>query len=477
MSAAQTFQELARGYLADGNVAKAVAPLRTARRLAPDDENVASTLARALYVLGEQQRRADAPARAAELFAEAVQADPAHADSWNGRGLSLMAMGAVADAADCYRTAAELQPDNATVRSNLGNALVCLNDDGGAAAAYRAALALAPDDADIRTNHALHLLRCGDLAAGWPAYEWRQQRTTRRVPLDGPRWDGGPLAAGALAVWSEQGLGDELMFASCVPDLLARIDRVVLECGPKLHGLFARAFPNAQVVARHAGADYGQPAAQRFPWTDDFGPIAAWTGIGSLPGHLRPTMDAFAGSGGYLRPDPRRHAEADAWLAGLDGMKVGVCWQSAKRDSTRNLVYADLAALAPVLSLPGLAVVSLQRDTGTGEDSAVAIAARQGFTLHQMPGLDVYDDLEGLAGLIAGLDLVISVGTSVGELAGALGVRTWRLAPQSDWTALGTGRRPWFSSVEVFDRPDALLDWSGPVAAMRARMVALSSAA
>lgn len=128
-------------------------------------------------------------------------------------------------------------------------------------------------------------------------------------------------------------------------------------------------------------------------------------------------------------------------------LTVGLCWRSGLRGALRDANYAPLADWAPILTLPGLRLINLQYDECEAE--LAEAENRFGIAIHRPP-LDLKNDLDGAAALTAALDLVVSAGTSVAEMAGALGVPVWRIGPAGDWTALGTGCRPWYPSMRLF---------------------------
>jgi tetratricopeptide (TPR) repeat protein len=132
----------------------------------------------------------------------------------------LRAQGQLEEALAAHEAALRLTLDRAEIHYNLGAVWRELGELAAAAAAYDTALSLQPDYAEAQWNRSLVWLSRGDLASGWPAYEWRWQtvQTPRAVSL--PQWDGGSLAQRTILVTAEQGLGDEMLFASCVPDLL-----------------------------------------------------------------------------------------------------------------------------------------------------------------------------------------------------------------------------------------------------------------
>lgn len=296
------------------------------------------------------------------------------------------------------------------------------------------------------TGHPLAhaLLARGALPAGWAAdRELRRGRRPDRAPPGVPPWDGEApeLEGGRLLVWRDGGLGEELMFSSCLPDLAARGIAVTLECEPRLVALFARSFPSMRVVP--APSDHDAPAPP-----DCRRHIA----LTALPGFLRNSLEDFPAEGGWLAADPERAALWQSRLAALGpGRTVGLCWRGGTGGPT---ALSRLEQWESLLGQAGIHVVSLQY----GPDGDEIAAAEQLFQrrIHVWPDLDTTRDLEGVAALIAGLDLVISVPTMVSDLAGALGRPVWRCEWENDWATLGTGRRPWYPTMRLFSVPSRL---------------------
>lgn len=131
-------------------------------------------------------------------------------------------------------------------------------------------------------------------------------------------------------------------------------------------------------------------------------------------------------------------------------LTIGICWRSRFVTAERAANYTILDQWAPVFAVPGVRFVTLQYD----ECEAELAAAEQRFGIAILrPPVDLLNDLDGAAALTAALDLVISAGTSVAEMAGALGVPVWRLSAPGEWTALGTGCRPWYPAMRLFTPP------------------------
>ncbi|WP_042694028.1 tetratricopeptide repeat protein [Azospirillum sp. B506] len=360
---------------------------------------------------------------------------PAHANLGHARELS----GQTAKATGHYRRALALQPDSAEASNNLATMATLVGRREVAKRHLRRALRIDPGFALAAWNLGLMDLADGRIAEGWAGYSRRfsarQLQRARRI--DRPEWAGDDLAGRRLLVWSEQGVGDEILFASCFDALTGVGGPVIVECDRRLVSLFARSFPWVTVRAETADAS-GRESID--PPDCDL-QIPA----GSLPALVRDGLARFPARPAYLRPDAGRVAQWRDRLAFLPGLKVGLAWRSQIVTAQRAASYTGLADWRALLDLAGVSVVMLQYGDCTAELAQVETATRR---LHRWDDLNLKDDFEGVAALIANLDLVISPATAVGELAGAVGVPVWRLGSR-DWTQMGARVRPWYPSMRL----------------------------
>jgi tetratricopeptide (TPR) repeat protein len=380
---------------------------------------------------------ADRIAPAADAFVRALRLDPKMVEAMTNLGTVRRLQGQAVESAELQRRALDLRPGYAAAHTNLALALQDLGDEVGAEQEFTRALGADPSQALARFNRAILRLRQGRLAEGWEDYNVRfdSGRLKPRRPFNIPEWEGGDLAGRRLLLWAEQGLGDELMFGALLPEALARFPDAIVECEPRLVPLFQRSFPGTIVRAptrRPTDADCHLP-------------------FGSLPHLLWKTAPVSPPPVGWLKPDP---ALVAAWRSRLDalgpGLTVGIAWTSQRITMERRQSYTELREWAPLLCLPGLHVVSLQYDGR--EEEIAAIEKRLDLHIHRWPDLDQIADLEGTAALMANLDLAVTVASSAGEMAAALGTPVWRLG-RPDWTQLGTAVRPWFPSMRCI-QPD-----------------------
>ncbi|MGF1610539.1 MAG: tetratricopeptide repeat protein [Kiloniellales bacterium] len=300
-----------------------------------------------------------------------------------------------------------------------------LGRHAAAAARFEQALALAPDIQAIRFNLALSLLSQGDLARGWPLYEAGRdplvQRADplRRYPF--PEWQGEPVAGKRLYLWSEQGVGDVVLFGAMISELQAQGARCTLECDGRLVALLRRSFPGLAVLPTAPLADLGG-SSERF---DYHAPL------GSLGRLLRPRLAAFPPPRAYLRADPRRVAACRTRLAGLgEGRKVGISWFS--KSESYDAKSTRLIDWAPLLELQGNHFVNLQYGEVAAELEAVQRAL--GVSVFDDPEIDKFNDLDGLAALAAACDIVVTVSNVTVPIAGALGKRVLLIVgPETMW--------------------------------------------
>jgi Tfp pilus assembly protein PilF len=423
----------ARAYAALGRVDDAIDSFEIALALAP--ANVQAQLDLAILL-----NRHGRTAAALRVYQEALATDPSNAAARVNLGLIyLQQLGEPRRAEDLFRAVLASVADHHEALANLG---LALHDQGRYEeefAHYEHALGLHPDSVELRWNRALAHLSLGDYARGWPDYRLRLARKGGRdlARFPYPDWDGMPLPSGRLLVLAEQGLGDEIMFASCLPSLDPLVSDVVLECAPRLAPLFARSFATMHVrgIERQAPLD----------WLDAYPGIAAKCGIGSLPRVLRMGLDAFPRHAGYLQADAEKIERYRARLAQHgDLFTIGLSWRGGTLGTRGALRSMELEALRPLLAQRSVRFVCLQHGL---DDKERSTARELGLALWE----DALTDIDELAALVAALDLVISVTNTNAHLAGALGRPVWVLVGSSpEWRWLRSGdRTPWYPSARL----------------------------
>lgn len=395
-------------------------------------------------------------AEAEALFRSVLAERPDFAAAHDNLGAALQAFGRFAEAEEHHRRALSLSPESPAAWSNLGNALRGQERFDEALAAYSDALVRKPGFPLAEWNRALALLLRGDFEQGWRAYHWRVRAGTSRFPrLPWPLWDGKAPRNRRILVYGEQGIGDEIMFASCLPDLAAAGARPLLVCEPRLAPLFARSLSAVEVHGTRRGAD-SDVAGIEAP--------DAWLPLGTLPLYFRCRAEDFPSRRAYLAADAESVRSWRARLAALGpGLKVGIAWRGGREGMERLRRSIALTLWSPLGRIADVRLVSLQYGADAGEFDA---ARRDvGLTVAAFAGLDPLVELDGQAALIAALDLVIAVDSAVVHLAGALGASVWTLLPiPPDWRWMcGRADSPWYPAMRLY-RQTSPGDWASVLA-------------
>ena len=436
-----------------GRTDESVAALRAALEQQPEDPELHCRLG---IALGQQQ--ASEPALA--HLERAVALAPGYGEAWFCRGIALQRLDRPAAAEQSYARALALNPRHAKAWSNRGTALQVLGRTDEALACFEQAVACDPTLADAHWNYAVSLLLNGRLEEGFARYEWRWKAAASGMkarPFAQPLWLGGePLAGRTILLHAEQGMGDTLQFCRYAPLVAAQAARVVLVVPTALRA----------IMGTLEGVREGRIEVLAFgdalPATDFHCPLL------SLPLALGTRLDTIPAPVPYLRTDGE---QVQAWAARLGPRRrprVGLAWSGSNaygNDAERSIPLAQLLPWLP----PGLDYISLQREVRA--EDLPALELRPDIRQY---GLDL-GDFAHTGALMELLDLVVSVDTSMGHLAGALG-RPFRtlLSVNPNWRwMLGRDDSPWYPSARLY-RAHAHGDWSGALEPLHAELRALA---
>lgn len=466
--------EMAQCWLAVPDLEAAIDALHVAVTL--DDTNGAAWL-----LLGETWRRLEQQHEAQAAYRHATEhllTPHEKAQAWVLLGQSFMYTVDVVEAQHAFLQARELDPDLVGAHVGLGNAALWLDEEPTAVEHYEVAMRLSPRPGRLLLlNYASALQSSGrfedaqrifqrvvaeqpndhtsrwylcqlDLAlcdwrSGWPNYPTRfGSGATVYRPMPFAPWDGRPAPEDTLLVLADEGLGDEIMYASCIEQAARRVRHLIVECEPRLEKLFKRSFPNVHVVGTRRENDSTWLAGLPRPdWQIP---------SGDLPGIFRLQESDFSDHAGYLKADPLR---TESWRQRLadrlgPGLKVGISWRGGtiKTRTRARSLSADL--WQPILSVPGVSFVNLQYGDYTTE--LAALRDRHGVEIHDFP--EAIADYDETAALVASLDLVITVCTAIVHLAGSLGKPVWVLTPLAPgWRYTAhRDRMPWYPSSRLF---------------------------
>jgi len=395
-------------------------------------------------------------AAALDAFCVSASLAPAHPAAFYHRANLLRDLGEVDAAAADFATAIRLDPRHSPSIVNFANLLDELGRHSEAQALFDQMAgmpglrdALQPGrgkQALALWNKSLSKLTQRDFANGWALYETRWQEpsfTSFRLSTVKPQWNIARRSDTVLA-WGEQGIGDEIMFASMLPDLAASCRRVVVATDKRLIPLIGRSFPQVHTIPRQDAA-----AAE----------FESHVPFGSLGQFFRTTPERFPATP-FLACDPGRAADMRSALAQPGRPLIGVSWSSirapAKSFAARRL--------AEVPAFRSARLVSLQYG-----DCADAIAGLRGAGLDALeaPGVDTTNDIDGLAALVAACDAVVTISNVTAHLAGGLGVPVFLLLPfAADWRwGLSARASYWYRSVRIIRQPRPG-DWTSVLAGL-----------
>ena len=413
--------------------------------------------AQAHYNLGVLQHGAEQWAQAEASYRQALDIRPDYLDAHNNLCALLKACDRFAEAEQACRQALSVLPDRPVLLHNLGTVLVELGRLTEAEAAYRKALSIDSHYADAKSKLGALLLSTGRFNEGWAAFEARYDpqltdRTAFPPNVSYPQWRGQSLQGKAVLVWQEQGFGDMIQFGRYLGLLKALCAAwITLACAPILHRLFS-AVPDIDAVV-----DSNSELARA--------PYDYWILPLSIPHWVGTTLD-WIPPAVYLKPDAELVKKWRHRLSGLARFKVGLVWKGhAGHGNDRHRSLPSLETLRPLLNLPAISFVSLQKGQAEGEAAALVGGP---------PVLDAVPDIVDFAdsaALIAQLDLLICVDTAVAHLAGSLGTPCWVMLPATglDWRWVrGRTDSPWYPGTMRLFRQARPGEWA-PVVEQVAR--------
>ena len=394
------------------------------------DELAQKALFISAYIMMEGERFG----LAYNLYKRCAQLNPNISEIWSNMGMCLEETDPK-EAKKCFQRARKIKPDNPHALANEG--LMCLQmaDPDQCIALSKKALAIESIDA-ARHNLGLANLMKRNWREGWRHYADTlgvKHREGRDYGL--PEWNGEP---GLVVVYGEQGVGDEIMFASCLEDIP---NDIVFDCDRRLEGLFKRSFDFPI---------YGTRFERETPLLDNHKPEYQCA-IGQLPSFYRNTEDSFPGKP-YLTPDPERALQWRALFDTFPGKKIGIAWNGGLPNTGVKKRSLKVEDLDPILK---------------GSDTFINIDYKESNETYG--GMKAYPratakglDMDELAALVSQLDMVICPCTTAVYVAGALGVECHVLVPtEPGYRYPLEGNFPWYSTVTLHRQQGSWLNTVG----------------
>jgi tetratricopeptide (TPR) repeat protein len=323
---------------------------------------------------------------------------------------------------------------------------------------HRQAIRLKPTLANTDNFDSVSLLARGNLEQGWLAFEWRNT-VGSLGPFTDKVWNGENLSGKTILVWGEQGIGDQIMFSTCLRDIIQQAGLVIIGTDDRLVPLFERSFPKAAVrgVARYTAN--GETRIQDFEWLEGYPPVDFFVLQGSLARFFRPSIASFPSTSNRLLGDPQRVKHWGRKLAELGpGKKIGICWRSHLVER-QSRYYPALPLWQPLFNIKDAHFISMQ--AGVAPEEIQMIKDNFGVDITIFSEIDFIENIDDTAALCGALDSVVTTMVSLQWLAAAVGTPVWSIARglrESEWCMLGQEHYPWFPELNVcLEEADDLL--------------------
>lgn len=391
------------------------------------------------------------------ILMRASKLEPSIATIWNNLGMCYQEGANLEEAETYFFRAIKLDPKDPCAHTNLSQVYNNLSQPHMSIKHATAAIELDESDPMPYYNRSIANLALENWRDGWAEYDYGLECDARRERTYGtiPRWNG--VEGKTLIAVGEQGIGDELAFASCIPDL-AKNNKVIIECSNKLCGLFKRSFGLETHGTRNLpGVNWLHDQKTGAPRKID-----AAVPFGSMPRWYRNETKDFPGKP-FLIADPERRLQ---WRALLDSLgpklKVGIAWTGGNKNTGKARRSLDLDDLLPILRQDAT-FVSLQY----GDSPEIDVLKRDhGITVHHWKRATQSEDYDDTAALVAELDLVITVQTAVVHLSGALGQKCWAMLPKTPrwFYGISGSSMPWYESVKLYRQKFKWVDLISEVA-------------
>ena len=359
----------------------------------------------AMYLAGTSLIRMKQMGLATLILNAASQMNPGEPAIWNNLGCALREWHPK-DAVAVFSRALEANPEHREAKKNLAACLGRIGRRDEAIALNQQLREALPDDTDVPYNLALDLLHTADWSAAFEAYEYSEGNDTRKIrnyhaDKETPRWDGTDSGEKVI-IYGEQGVGDEILASVSYQAAIAQSAScdIIIECDPRLEGIFKRSFPDAKV--------YGTRDASELAWPAEVEPDCSMIAMANFGMLIDPRVKASA----WLVPDPALVEMFTKYLARLgDGPKIGLSWSGGAVEWDRAERTIPIEQLGPIMKIPNATIINLEYQDGPKPEGIIDIswATKKGV------------DLDVTAALIAALDMVVSVPQTVCDIAGAVG--------------------------------------------------------
>ena len=392
--------------------------------------------------------------KAITLYNRAISIDPNNFEAFNNLGYALQQKEDFDQAVKACQKAVEINPNYYEAFCNLGSNQYRCGNFTQSLRSYQRALSIDSDQSKAHVDYSMTLLAMGNFSEGWKQYEWRWKDrefyAEQRRDFPQPLWDGSSLADKSILIWLEQGVGDQIMFASLLPKLQQQARQVLVETGKRLIPIFQRSYKSMDIISAQ-----NPPDSMLLNNSIDFqSPIA------SLPQWLLPTEASFPQYQFYLKSCPKKTKMLREKYQQLAGGKIliGISWKSTNKD-VGNMKIASLAYWESLLSQKDCFFINLQY--GDVKQEIEEFFQQTGIQIYCDDKINSLESLDDFAAQVAALDLIISTSNTTVHMAGALGKPVWTLlsyVPGWRWM-IDRSDSPWYPSMVLF-RQKSIGNWN-----------------
>jgi len=377
--------------------------------------------------------------------------NPNYAEAWSNKGIALSKLKQYDDAISHYDRALMIKNNLPEVWTNKGVLLFDLEQYDEAEQCFLRADGIDQSNNNNSYNFSLMLLATKQFLKGWQKYKsrWKwEQFTSRPLQTARPEWCG-DRSNKRLFVWPEQGIGDQILYASMLSELQSFPQEKIVSVDKKLLPIFTRSFPKFYFIGKDEFLSE-EKYEEHLP-------------LGDLGGFFRPDIASFeAARFPYLMDDVNRTNMIRAQFPNHRNLKCGISWKSLNRDSGDYKSMA-ISELIPLLQKDGIDFINLQYgDTAQELEELRA----NNIHLHEVDGIDLFEDVDGVLSIVQACDIIITVSNTTAHLAGALGKKTYLLLTKGRgklwYWHQSQGANLWYPSIRVIEQ-DAPGSWNGVI--------------
>ncbi len=372
-------------------------------------------------------------------------------DGWTNKGWALQHLSRFEEAIACYDKALSLNPNNALALSNKGVLLFDLDRYDEAEQCYLEAESIDKSYDTNTYNYSLLLLGKKQFSTGWEKYKYRWKWdgfTSSPLQTSKPEWLG-DRSLKRLFLWGEQGIGDQILYASMLSDLRSFPQEKIVAVNKKLLPIFTRSFPNFSFISKDEFLPE-EKYDEHFP-------------LGDLGGFFRTDVTSFESAYfPYLVDDAAKTDAIRARLPNNRNLRCGISWKSSNRDVGDSKSMA-LGAWIPLLQKKDIDFINLQY--GDTVDELEGLRANN-IHVHEINGIDLFEDVDGALSIIQACDMIVTVSNTTAHLAGALGKKTYLLLSKGRgkfwYWHQSKNKNLWYPSIQIIEQ-DSPGDWDSVV--------------